>query len=160
MTRRRSDHWIPWTIVGGFAIVIAVNATLIYFATSTFSGVETEHHYERGLAYNQTIASAEAEAQRGWRLDPVFESRGPGAAHLTVTFTDQGGAPITGADVRAYLVRPVQSGHDVEAVLMDRGAGRYVADIALPYAGQWDLRVVAEGRGATQQARQRVFLAP
>lgn len=160
MARQSRDRWIPWTIVAGFAIVIAVNGALIYFAMSTFTGVETDRHYERGLAYNQTIAAAEAETARGWRLEPVFESRGPGVGRLTVVFADRDGAPLSGAVVRAYFVRPTQAGHDVDVPLTERGGGRYAADVALPLAGQWDLRVVAERQDAIQQARQRVFLAP
>lgn len=160
MARRSRDRWIPWTIVAGFAVVIGANGALIYFAMSTFTGVETDRHYERGLAYNQTIAAAEAEAARGWRLEPTFESRGPGAGRLTVIFSDRDGAPLAGAAVSAYFVRPTQAGHDVEVPLADRGGGRYAADVALPLSGQWDLRVVALRQDAIQQARQRVFLAP
>lgn len=158
--KRRLDRWIPWTFVGGFAVVVAVNAVLVYFATATFTGIETEHHFERGLAYNQTIAAAEAEVVRGWRLEPAFESRGPRTGRLTVVFSGRDGAPMAGAEMSAHFVRPTQSGHDVEIPVADRGAGRYVADVELPLAGQWDLRVVARRQGEIQQARQRVFLAP
>jgi len=160
MSKPGRDRWIPWTIFGGFAVVVAVNATLIFFATATFSGIETERHYERGLAYNETIAAAERQAARGWRLEPRFESRGAGAGRLTVSFADRDGAPLVGAAVHAYFVRPTQAGFDVDIPLAERGGGRYAADVALPLPGQWELRVVAERADAVQQARQRIFVTP
>ena len=47
---RQPGWWYPWIFVGGMLVVIAVNGVLITMAVSTFSGIETEEHYRKGLA--------------------------------------------------------------------------------------------------------------
>jgi hypothetical protein len=38
------------------------------------------------------------------------------------------------------------------------GDGRYVATFALPAAGQWELRLVAQGDGVAWQHSERLFV--
>ncbi|MCW8952841.1 MAG: FixH family protein, partial [Rhodospirillales bacterium] len=52
---RKPGWWYPWIFVGGMTIVVIVNGIMIYFALSTFTGLETRNHYEKGLAYNTNI---------------------------------------------------------------------------------------------------------
>ena len=40
--RQRRSAWIPWAFVGGFAIVIAANATLTIAALETWPGLATD----------------------------------------------------------------------------------------------------------------------
>jgi len=58
--RRAPGWWYPWTFVGGMLLVIVVNGVMISYALGTFPGLSTEDAYRRGLAYNQTIAAADA----------------------------------------------------------------------------------------------------
>ena len=46
-------RYIPWLFVGGFAIVIAVNAVMIWFAVGSFSGLYSDRAREVGLHYNR-----------------------------------------------------------------------------------------------------------
>ena len=45
------SRYIPWLFVGGFALVVAVNATMIWFAVGSFSGLYTQKPRDRGLHY-------------------------------------------------------------------------------------------------------------
>ena len=47
----RGRH-IPWLFVAGFAIVIAVNTVMIWFAVGSFSGLYASKPRESGLHYN------------------------------------------------------------------------------------------------------------
>lgn len=147
---RQPGWWYPWLFVAAFGIVIAVNGVMIKLAIGSFSGLSTENAYERGLDYNDTLAAARAQDEMGWQV--AFEAVPGGqdaAAGRTVAvearFLDREGRPLTGLSVRALLLRPAAAGHDVELALAERGGGRYVGDAALPFAGQWELRVVARG---------------
>ena len=71
---------------------------------------------------------------------------------------DVGGAGLPGAVVTARLVRPTQSGHDVEVALAPLGGGRYGAWVMLPLAGQWSLRLRATRDGQTVTHTKRVHL--
>ena len=54
------SRYIPWLFVAGFAVVIAVNATMIWFAVGSFSGLYTPVPRDRGLHYNAIIAEQKA----------------------------------------------------------------------------------------------------
>lgn len=161
--RRGRGWWIPWTFVAGFAVVIGANGALIYFSMATWSGLETEGYYEKGLAYNEALSGAQSQAALGWRVKidfaPAGRSDSDGArARVSITLRDRDGRPLTGADVRARFVRPTQSGLDSETVLPDLGQGRYGADVTLARPGQWDLVLLASVAGVSYQAVERVYL--
>ena len=147
---RQPGWWYPWIFVGGMGVVVAVNMTLFYFANSTFSGLVTEHAYDEGVAYNRTVAEAAAQEALGWRVTseviPAPASPGAGGgrdATLSVEVKGPDGTPLSGLQVRALLVRPTQSGHDVRTELAEQGGGHYAAAVHLPFDGLWDVRVMA-----------------
>lgn len=153
----RWSKLIPWIFVGGFAIVIAVNGALIYFANSTFSGLETEHAYETGLHYNQSLEAAAAQEKLGWRGDIALSAEADGKRELTVLFADRLERPIDGLAVEAHLLRPANAGMDLNLTLAGKGNGRYTADVTLPAPGQWDIRIVARDAEHSWQKSERLF---
>ena len=66
------SRYIPWLFVAGFAIVVAVNATMITFAVGSFSGLYTPKPRERGLHYNGVVAEQKSRDALGWRIDCSF----------------------------------------------------------------------------------------
>ncbi|HWA50711.1 MAG TPA: FixH family protein [Dongiaceae bacterium] len=157
-TPPRWSKLIPWMFVGGFAIVIAVNASLIYFAQSSFSGLDTEHPYERGLDYNRTLEAAAAQEKLGWHGKISLAKALNGQHELAVLFADKAAGPIEGLEVTAYLRRPSNQGLDQTIQLHRQGSGRYAAEIALPAPGQWDVRIVARQGETSWQESERLFV--
>jgi nitrogen fixation protein FixH len=158
---RETPRWsklIPWMFVGGFAIIIAVNGALIYFAQSSFSGLETEHPYERGLTYNQTLEAAAAQEKLGWHGAVSLAKAMNGQHELAVLFADKEAKPIEGLEVTAYLRRPSNQGMDQTIQLHHQGNGRYAAEIALPALGQWEALIVARQGETSWQESQRLFV--
>lgn len=151
-------HWVPMLFIGGFLVVIGVNATLIVFAERTFSGLETASPYERGLDYNKTLAAEAAQEQLGWQSKVAIASASSGQRSLDVAMTDRDGRPLPGLTLRAYLVRPSNEGQDVALVPVPAGDGRYRATFDLPAPGQWELRVVASDGDRTWQHSERIFV--
>ena len=154
-TEKRSA-WIPWVFVGAFAVVIAANGALIAFSLASFSGVSTEDAYRRGLAFNQVIAEKRAADALGWRLDGRLDAGG----WLEATLSDGDGAGLAGAEVVARLLRPTQAGHDIDVALAPLGGGRYGAIVALPLAGQWELRLRATIDGQVVTHNRRLHHRP
>jgi nitrogen fixation protein FixH len=144
--------------IGGFLVVIAVNATLIFFAEDTFSGLETENAYERGLDYNTTLAAETAQKRLGWQYRAAISDVADGQRTLSVRMTDQSGNPLDGLKVQAYLVRPSNDGMDVSLAPKSAGDGRYTAQFALPAPGQWELRLVARRGDVAWQQSERLFV--
>ena len=141
-----------------FALVLAVNGVLVYFALTSFTGLETEDAYRRGLAYNQTIAAAEAQDKRGWRVD-LGQSPGLNGKdwQLRARFQDRHGAAIRGLDVSAVVRRPSHSQDDSSLVLRWANDGYYETTTPWPGGGQWLVTLEAEQDGVLLHRSLRRF---
>lgn len=164
-TDKPDGWWYPYIFVGMFAVVVTANLIMMYFATSTFTGLETKSAYERGVGYNQLIAQQEAQDSLGWTVALQAEGRStgePGAVErpttLILSMVDADGNPLDGAHVEASVRRPTVAGYDYDVRLLPVGAGKYGTDIILPMAGQWDVQVYARRGDDTYRLRDRVIL--
>lgn len=159
MTRERG-WWYPYIFVGCFVVVVGVNAALAYFATSTFTGLETEGAYQKGLAYNENLARAKAQEEMGWTVDtkviPVSVAADGAKVTIAINYRDRDGKPVEGLDVQADLIRPTAKGMDRHLTLAPMGAGTYGIAHTLPAAGNWKLEVAANGAGVSYQHAQKL----
>jgi len=159
---RADGWWYPWLFVGGMLLVVAVNGVMAAIALSTWTGLETEDYYERGLAYNEDIRAAAAQKERGWKFDfaatPVKDDPAINAADLRVVFADKKGNPLDRLEVRAMLVRPTQEGFDRQIALDAKGGGVYEGRALLPLPGQWSVRILAFTDDFTFQEVRRIVL--
>ena len=58
------SRWIPYAFLGFFAVVLLANGAMIWLAFATWTGLETEGAYQKGLAYNRTLAETEAQRRQ------------------------------------------------------------------------------------------------
>ena len=79
---------------------------------------------------------------------------------MAARLADAGGAPLRADRVEARFVRPTNAGHDFALDLTRRGAGAYGAEVEMPVAGQWDVRLLVVRAADSFQLRERVFVAP
>ena len=140
-------------ILGFFAVIIAVNITMMALAIETLPGTDVDNPYRAGLAYNQEIFAARAQEQRGWRIAAHIEREPDGRGDLRIDARDAGGAPLTGLIFSAQLARPIDRRADQAVTLKEREAGVYRGTAADLAAGQWDLIIAAERGG------ERMFLS-
>jgi nitrogen fixation protein FixH len=110
------------------------------------------------LDYNATVAAARNAEALGWRGEVVFTSVGDRAGRLVVHLRDGAGRGIGGLAVAAELVRPTHEGHDRVLTLAGLGDGRYGADLEVPLAGQWLVRVRAKGSGNVVRLNERIMV--
>ena len=155
---RPGDRYIPWLFVAFFGVVFIANGALIAVALESFTGLSTERAYEKGLAYNRTLAEAAAQEKLGWVLDADATALKRGAGRLAVSLRGSDGAALTGARVEARFIRPTVSGVDAETRLRETAAGFYEAEPGLPLAGQWDMVVIASHDGASYQTTRRILV--
>ncbi|HYG88053.1 MAG TPA: FixH family protein [Azospirillum sp.] len=154
----RPGWYIPYLFFAFFGVVIAVNGVMLYFATSTFNGLQTEDHFIKGIKYNQDLAGAKAQAERAWKVDLAFESPEPGKGRVTLNLHDKHGNLLKDAKVRIKFIRPTMQGYDRTITPEYAGDGRYVAGLDLPLPGIWDLRLVIEHASGDYQDQQRIFV--
>lgn len=152
---RQRSWWIPWAFVAGFCVIIPVNLALVIFAFDSWSGLETEQAYERGLDFNRVLDASEAQAARGWQSAIEFSDDA-----LGVRLRDKDGVGIEGLRVWATFVRPTNEGFDQTVRLTELGGGQYGIDAKLPAAGNWDVRIRAEGVGDDWFSATRIWAAP
>ncbi len=154
---RRQGRWIPWLIVAFFGVVIAANGVMVYIATTTFTGLQTEGHYLKGLAYNRVIEAERAEQALGWQVTVRFESTGERRGRIVAHAEDAAGAPLADAVVVAHLVRPTQDGYDMSITLTSEDNGLYAAEIELPLPGLWEIQTqIVHPSGTYRTAQRRV----
>ena len=152
MTKRY--RLIPWYIVAFFVVVAVLDGIFVYVATSTHTGVVTEHAYDEGLAYNETVAAADAQKQLGWQSEIVLT----GNRMLSFSLKDTDGKPLTGAVVKAQFMRPTQAGMDFSLELSESADGVYTAPVTFPVDGLWDVRVFALEGEHDFQAHERLVV--
>eukprot|EP01036_Dinobryon_divergens_P060641 gene60640-biopygen50474 len=149
------DRHIPWLFVLGFAIVFAVNGTMIWFAVGSFSGLYTPKPRDRGLHYNDVVAAQQARDTLGWRVVTLWH---PQSDRLELTLSDRSGAPLAGARVMVELVRPAEKRPPLGVAMAAVDAGRHEGHVALPARGNWDVDIVVERDGERFAQTQRMFL--
>ncbi len=155
---RQKGWYIPWIFVGMFLVVAAVNGVMIHFAMSTWTGLETENHFLKGIQYNRDLEGARAQAERGWQVQADFTSTEPRKGLISLTLRDKAGALLEGAKVTAKLIRPTSVGHDLTMELPYLGEGRYAAPVTVALEGQWDLRVEITHPTGDYQNQKRVWV--
>ena len=156
--RRRSLTWGPWVFFAMFAVVIVANGALVFFAAGSWTGLETEDAYDKGVSYNETLAAAREQAALDWQVGITLAPGDDGRVRLEATFRDRNGRPPRLTAVTARLIRPTHSGHDLVLPLTKLENGRYGTETMFPLPGQWDVRIRAEHAGGSYQATRRVVI--
>jgi nitrogen fixation protein FixH len=139
-----------------FAVVMAVNIVMVWFAVESNTGIVSENAYEEGLAYNKTLAEQAREAGLGWS---VVRNVADFPVRLVYALSDERGMPLGGAWVRVKASRPVgqDEGSGFELELKEFTDGTYAAEnIAWPQKGQWELETTFVYEGKSLTAHERV----
>lgn len=149
------SRYIPWLFVLGFAIVVAVNGTMIWFAVGSFSGLYTPKPRDRGLHFNDVVAAGQARDALGWHVEPRWR---PEIDQLEIDVSDRDGTPLTGAQVTVELVRPAEKRAPFGIAMTTVEGGRHAGYAVLPAHGNWDLDIVVERDGQRFAQTRRMFL--
>ena len=149
------SRYIPWLFVAGFAIVIVVNATMIWFAVDSFSGLYTPKPRDRGLHYDEVVAEQKARDALGWRIEAQWRAE---ERRLDIAVFDAASQPLAGARVFVELIRPVEKRPPLAVAMEAADIGRFAGRIELPERGNWDLDIVVERGGERYALTRRMFL--
>jgi nitrogen fixation protein FixH len=124
----------PLAVVVAMGVVVAVNGGLVYAALHSFPGKTGDEGFALSNHYDAVLDEAQREAALGWTL----QARADDVGHPVVTLTERDGSPLRGATVTASAERPLGAQQTRRLVFRESAAGRYVGDVALAPAGQWD----------------------
>lgn len=156
--KRASGWWYPWIFVGGMGVVVVVNGFLFFFALDSWTGLETDSHYKRGLEYNTALDATTAQRVLGWQttLTVTPAEGGERKFDVAVTFLDKSGQPLRDLTVDAIVRRPTHEGYDAQLSLNPKGNGAYGGQAALALPGVWDVRLIAQRGDDHFQSVERV----
>lgn len=144
----------PWLVAAAMSVVVAVNAGMIYAALASFPGKAGNAGFDLSNQYNAVLDRAQREAELGWTM----LARADGTGRPEVILTDRQGSPLIGASVAASAERPLGAPQTRRLAFHETDAGRYVADVVLPAAGQWDLTLTASAGGHDMAATRRIIV--
>jgi len=93
-------------MLGFFGTIFAVNGVFAYLAVDTYTGLETEQAYLKGLDYNRTLDAAAEQKARGWQVGLTEETTPDGLRRFTLSYAEKDGRPLYGLEVSLELRRP------------------------------------------------------
>jgi nitrogen fixation protein FixH len=150
MTERLTGRDVLVLLGAFFFVMFAANVTLIYFALRTLHGSELENPYDASQAFNQRIAEARAQDQRGWTANVMTRADGSGE-RIMVEFRDRDGAAVPDLAVTARFQHPFDAAKDRQTTLASDGLD--YEGVANPIApGRWTL-IIEASRGAQRLYR-------
>ncbi len=147
-----------------FLSVFAANAIMVFYALTTFDGVETDDAYRKGRAYNHVLEAEAAQAALGWTtsIETMTSGSDTGVSvYATVRVTTDEGLAASLHNPTLTFWRPTVQGMDADAVVTDAGDGTYQGVAQLQRPGNWIVRLNAEtSEGRPYVYEQRLFIDP
>ena len=145
-------------LVGFFGLIFLVNGIFAYYAITTFGGGDTSDPYRKGLNYNDTVAEAAQDAERGWQAQL---SNGAAPGRLVFSLTDRDGRPVSGLHFNGTISRPATDREDLTANFNETESGGYAATVRLA-PGQWIVQLHSDELSLAGdpvfRLKQRVFV--
>jgi nitrogen fixation protein FixH len=152
---RSAWRYFPHAMIASMAVVVVVNAGMVYAALDSFPGAAGgDEGFALSNHYDEVLAQAQHEATLGWTVAAQTDESG----RPVVTLADRGGAPLHGASVAATAERPLGAPQTRALTFHETAAGRYEAVAALPMQGQWELTLAASSDGQTMAVTRRVIV--
>lgn len=124
-----------------FAVVIAVNVTMAFYASSSWSGLVVENTYVASQEFNRKAAAMKAMAASGVAGDLSIRGH-----QIRYDIHDKSGAPATVDEVVLNFKRPVGDHEDFHLTLRRTAEGRFEADHNLA-EGDWIVEAISRNDG-------------
>jgi len=151
--------WV-WGWFGMIAIVMAANATMIHFASTTSPGLVVNDFYEKGKNYDNTLQERQQEKSLGWQIIPELPEK------ITVNKTFPIALSVAGAEgdknlpreATIYLFRPSDATADFSLPMELKVSGMFTAELELPLPGRWDMIFALSSGDEGKEVPYRVFV--
>lgn len=124
-----------------FCVVIAVNVTMAFYASSSWSGLVVENTYVASQEFNRKAAAMKAMAASG--IGGKLSIRGH---EIRYDIRDKSGSPATVDNVVLNFKRPVGDHEDFQLTLRKTGEGQFEADHDVA-VGDWIVEAISRNGG-------------
>lgn len=148
MPREFTGKHMLWIMVTFFGAVILVNASLAYFAMSSWTGLVVPNSYVASQSFNKDTAARMEALQNGAAVSVKIEK---GIVRLHFTGKQDEALPVE--NLAAMMRHPVDARKEVVLRFEAAGAGAYKSLTALP-PGTWvgDIQGEIKGYGHWAEA--------
>lgn len=141
MTKPFTGRHMALSMLGFFAVVIAVNLTMATLASRSFGGTVVDNSYVASQNFNRWLDAAERQKAKDFVL---ATSRSGGRVTIAI---GRHGAPLAGATLSATATHPLGALPERALAFHDLGGGKYRSADPLP-AGRWRLQIEVRSGGA------------
>ncbi len=131
-------------IIAFFGTIFTMNGFLVYFASSSWTGLEVKDPYGKGLKYNTKLAAVQNQNLRGWSMSLDQENLASGEIVLMAKPKDNKGQGLSQLDIMVEFRRPTHEGLDRSFALLETEPGSYQGQITNMPLGKWYLLVTAK----------------
>lgn len=143
MPRQITGRHVLVYMVMFFGVIIAVNLTMAYLATGTWTGLVVENSYVASQTFNEELDRAEAQKALGWQHD--FSLNGQ---QILFTLKDADGRLVPLDSVQMFAGHPAAEFGDRVIDLSKVVGGNYQASNDLP-PGEWNIEIRAKAVDGT-----------
>lgn len=149
---------VLYALFGFFGVMLIANGIFLYYALTTFGGGDTRDPYRKGLHYNDRLAEAEKQAERGWAAKLGYDKV---TGEIALELRDRQDQPVRGVRIGGSVGRPATERQDVRIELKESAPGNYAAKLGLA-PGQWVVQLQSEdvspAGDPTYRLKQRLFV--
>lgn len=117
---------------------VTVDLFMWKMASSSFRGLVTQEAFREGVKYDQKIAAAHAQDERGWKVEAHVDPLIGGVAKITIRAADKAGKELVGMRAQATFSHPTDIARDVVVEMKETGLGVYTGQAAVQ-AGSYNL---------------------
>lgn len=148
----RRDLWIPACFVLFFVALAGLQLWFVLLANRSFTGLVTDP---------RTPAASHAPVHDpGWSSRLAFTPTGPLAGRLTLTLREAGGGALEPERLIATAERTTRFPQLLPVDFERRADGAYTADLKLPLAGDWAIRLTLVKGGERVERIEMVEVLP
>lgn len=134
-TRRFTGRHMSIAMIAFFGVIIAVNLTMAWFASRSWTGLVVSSGYVASQDFNMKLAAAREQKARGWRHSVTYAEN-----RFDLELLDRDGLPVTLDMASVKIGRPASEFADQAAALLYMGGGLYSAEISLD-PGIWQFTI-------------------
>ncbi|WP_411822480.1 FixH family protein [Leptospira sp. 'Mane'] len=150
-------------IIGTFLTLFLATFITVRTALSGHTPPVDSNYYEKGLNYDQTVATQREMLSQGYDFEADWfqkqSSLQLGKQNITVRF-HKNAEPVSGAELQLKLERSATDSFNQIVALNEISKGTYGGEINVPFAGSWRIVLSAKSKDGNLEKTRQIRIEP
>ncbi len=146
-----------------FALLFTATFVTVRIAVAGHTPPVDSNYYEKGLKYDQTVASQREMVKMGYELHTPWLSQPtslkPGKQNISVRF-QKGKESISGAQIQLKLERSASDTFNRTLLLKEIDKGNYSGELEIPFSGSWRISISAKTKEGLLEKTKQIRIEP